>query len=171
MRRDVEADDAGPMKRDPVLVVSANADIGVPPRKVKILNVSLEDWRNGLRHTAETLESAGIAHVALADTPAGLVDVPLCLSRRAYAPIGRSDCSFPRRGSLNFGGQRAVVDAVAGLPHARVVNMNDLICRVGTTQCPPLISGTVVYQDRHHLSTAFVATISKQFDARVSGAS
>ena len=54
-----------------------------------------------------------------------------------------------------FGAERT---AVAGLAGVAIVDLTDAFCNA--SKCPPIIDGTVVYQDTNHMTPAFSAHLA-----------
>ena len=125
-------------------------------------------WTAAVRSTSLQLEAAGLDNVVLLDTPNPARDIPLCLSRAAFTLFARKDCDFPRSDALVPTIRDTTVAAIAGLSHARAVDMNDLICP--RLSCSARRGKLIVYRDDGHLSDEFVLSLAPAFGDRISRA-
>jgi hypothetical protein len=142
----------------PVLTVLGSSQLYVSPDR-------LSRWRASMRATSQRLSDAGLNHVVLLDTPNPAWDIPGCLSAADFAPLARNNCDFPRAEAIHSDVLRATRQAVSAIPHARVVDMNDLICP--TAVCPARTNNLVVYRDFSHLSDEFVLSLVPELSARM----
>ena len=136
--------------------VRAGADGSLEP-------LSAGDWSLGVRSMLATFDSAGINTLLVRDTPRPGISIPACLSRAEHRGAPVSSCSVARSVAVDSLAHRADVDAVAGLPHAHLVDLTDRIC--GETRCEPIRDGVVVYLDDNHLSDAFVRRLEPAVDS------
>ncbi len=141
--------------QDVVQVLPANAEDPLPHF----------EWAEGLRSTLVTLDSAGIATMLIADTPAPHRHVPACLSRAQHREQPSSVCDVPRSRAVDAVAQRAEVEAVRGLTHVRRLDVNDRIC--SATTCEAVRQGVVVYLDDNHLTDAFVRGLAPAIDSGI----
>ncbi len=129
-----------------------------------------ETWREALRKTLETMDSAGITTVLLRDTPSPGFDVPDCISgdtswwARHHAS-GKNPCTIDRAKALNEGLFRAELEAAAGLPYVHVLDLSDLFC--SGVVCAPMINGLPVYSDESHISEPFARSIASAVGDRL----
>ncbi|HTK49536.1 MAG TPA: acyltransferase family protein [Gemmatimonadaceae bacterium] len=120
-------------------------------------SLSPDGWRDGVRATLATLDSAGITTILLADTPAPRRTIPTCLSRAEHRGRPASVCAVPRARAVDSLAHRLDAEAASGFAHVRYLDLTDRIC--GPTTCEPIRAGVVVYRDNNHLTEAFVRTI------------
>jgi peptidoglycan/LPS O-acetylase OafA/YrhL len=120
-------------------------------------SLSADGWRDGVRATLATLDSAGITTTLLADTPAPRRTIPACLSRAEHRGRPASVCAVPRARAVDALAHRLDAEAASGFAHVRYLDLTDRIC--GPTTCEPVRGGIVVYRDNNHLTERFVRTI------------
>jgi peptidoglycan/LPS O-acetylase OafA/YrhL len=126
-------------------------------------------WRDGLRRTYGKLSSAGINTVVIRGTPSPGFDVPSCLSRRASgAPFTAKPCAYDRERSLVPAAVAAQNDALRGLPHIALVDVNDRFC--SGQLCAVVQRGAIVFRDDGHLTTAFSLATAPVLRARIASA-
>ncbi|MGD0480553.1 MAG: acyltransferase family protein [Terracidiphilus sp.] len=151
----------------PAAVVMANRQLQNFSPGLKGQN---ETWREGLRKTLETMDSAGVTTILLRDTPSPGFDVPDCVSgdtswwARHHAS-GKNPCMLDRAKALNEGIFRAEQEAAAGLPHVHVLDLSDLFCDGAV--CPPMKNGVLVYSDESHISGPFARSIASAVGDRL----
>ena len=126
-------------------------------------SLSLEGWRDGLRSTLATLDSAGVPTLLLRDAPAARREVPACLSRAAHDGRPLKSCGVSRVASLDSLARRVDSEAASGLSRVTLLDLTDEVC--GPTTCAPVRNGIVVFRDNNHLAEAFVQRLSHAFDA------
>jgi hypothetical protein len=120
-------------------------------------SLSPEGWRDGVRSTLATLDSAGITTILLADTPAPRRTIPTCLSRAKHRGRSAAVCTVPRARAVDTLAHRLDAEAASGFAHVRYLDATDRIC--GPTTCEPMRDGVVVYRDNNHLTEKFVRMI------------
>jgi peptidoglycan/LPS O-acetylase OafA/YrhL len=127
-------------------------------------------WREASRKTLETLDSAGLKTIVLRDTPLPGFDIPGCLagdsswwSRKRNSR--KNTCMLDRAQVLDGGVFHAEQQAVAGLPHSRVLDLSDLFCDGAV--CPPVKNGLVVYRDSNHISGEFARSLAPAVSGRL----
>ena len=113
------------------------------------------------REAWRPLIEAGSQVVVLADVPRMREDVIACVAKHRLA--GGARCAMPRDDAL--AGLDAPVAAAAGLDHAHVLDLNELLCP--EVRCPPVIGHVLAYQDTSHLSATFVTTLTGIFTRRL----
>jgi peptidoglycan/LPS O-acetylase OafA/YrhL len=151
----------------PAAVVMANRQLQGFSPGIKGPN---ETWREGLRKTLETMDSAGVTTILLRDTPSPGFDVPDCMSgdtswwARHHAS-GKNPCMLDRAKALNEGIFRAEQEAAAGLPYVHVLDLSDLFCNGAV--CPPMKNGLLVYSDESHISEPFARSIASAVGDRL----
>jgi peptidoglycan/LPS O-acetylase OafA/YrhL len=134
-------------RRDAVLATANGGIDSLPP----------EGWRDGVRATLATLDSAGITTMLLADTPVPHRTIPACLSRAQRRGRPASVCAVPRARAVDSLAHRLDAEAASGFAHVRYLDATDRIC--GPTTCEPMRDGVVVYRDNNHLTEKFVRMI------------
>ena len=113
------------------------------------------------REAWRPLIEAGSQVVVLADVPRMREDVIACVAKHRLA--GGARCAMPRDDAL--AGLDAPVAAAAGLDHAHVLDLNELLCP--EVRCPPVVGHVLAYQDTSHLSATFVTTLTGIFTRRL----
>lgn len=153
--------------RPSVLVIAQYSAQGV----VRVLPVDSADaplastWREGLRSTLRTLDSAGVTTLLIGDTPAPHRLVPACLSRAQHDGQPSSVCDVPRSRAVDTLARRAEVEGVAGLTTVHLLDLTEHVC--GATTCAAMRGDTVVYLDDNHLTDAFVRGLTPTLDSAV----
>jgi peptidoglycan/LPS O-acetylase OafA/YrhL len=122
-----------------------------------------EGWQRGLRATLRVFDAARILTVVLRDTPRPGFDVPGCLARATWAPWQERVCLFDRATGMRSDVAAAEAAAAFGLPHVRVVDLTEHICR--TSPCEPVRNGMVLFRDTNHLTARYSATLAPMLEA------
>ncbi|MFK3985108.1 SGNH hydrolase domain-containing protein [Micromonospora sp. NPDC050397] len=140
--------------RPALLIVSGVTQIplvdGVLPRPGR---ATAQAQTEALAQTWSEVAGTGLPLVVLRDTPAFRVDVAECVSanRRAL-----TRCASLREAALAGGLPQE--RAATGLAGVHLVDLNDAICP--TSSCAPVIGGTLVYRDSHHLTAAYARSLA-----------
>ena len=129
--------------------------------------LDLKDGENQNEATVEGLVDAwtpvakkGTEIIAIVDSPAPSRDVFECVIK--HQTKSKSHCSVPRDETFPFDAQPAAVKQV---PHAKLVDLTDLICE--RTACSPVIGGVVAYRRAGHLSDTYVKTLAPYLRERL----
>jgi peptidoglycan/LPS O-acetylase OafA/YrhL len=142
----------------PALVVVSNSQ-GYPGGRDSQARVSLAEWHEGTRRTIARLDRPGLQVVLIRDSPRPGFRVPECLSRAAFSPFTRLDpCRIDRSAALNQEVFDVEREAAAPFPRAVVLDLTEAFCNQST--CPPVLDGTVVYQDSNHMTKSFSASLA-----------
>jgi hypothetical protein len=152
----------------PSLVFIANAVIYLrrPGKQAGPFDVSLNQWREGMRHTVEALSSARIQVVIMRDNPISDFDIPTCLARsmrHSWYPGGT--CEMDRSTSLNPAVFEAEKESVSGLPNVHFIDLTDRLCR--TDVCWSVQQGLVMYRDDNHLTGRFAASLAPELEEQL----
>ena len=113
---------------------------------------------DGFRRAWQALPASVQRIVVIRDTPKARMSTMDCVHRAVSGGLRpASACALPRDDSLDT--DPAVI-AARGLksPQARVVDLTPVFCNAD--QCFPVIGGTLVYKDEHHLTTTFARTLA-----------
>ncbi|WP_104205315.1 acyltransferase family protein [Billgrantia saliphila] len=109
----------------------------------------------GLRNTVDTLLGYGLRVIVMAPTPVFSVPMTDCLARRTV----ESCSSFQRRLEKRREAILAVMHEIAEEePSVRVVDFYERLCPGG--KCNSILGDTVVYRDKHHLTTRAARELS-----------
>jgi peptidoglycan/LPS O-acetylase OafA/YrhL len=101
-----------------------------------------------------SLATAGIPQVVIRNTPWAPFDLPECVSTHS----GKlSRCAFDRSRALGRAGNHEVL-AAAKVPNATLVDLTDYLCP--RELCPPVIGGTMVWRDSHHLTATYARSLA-----------
>ncbi|GAB3098071.1 SGNH hydrolase domain-containing protein [Lysobacter terrae] len=127
-----------------------------------------EQWLSGTRSFLGRVHTATPDVVLLGPTPIlpfnGL-DCLLTKNRSQTPPIDGTGCEVP----LKDVAPRAVSDALkqaAGMySNVRVLDLNPIICADG--RCSSWRDGRLVYRDGQHLNAAFVASLDRELESRL----
>ena len=142
----------------PAVVILANSDAWVswaPPERV--VRVSREAWRNGLRTTLTTLAAAGMRTIVLRDTPGFQFNVLRCLSRALGRHRSPDACAAPRNEVVREDVYAAARSAVAGLANASTLDLIDYFC--DPNACPVMRNGIVAFKDARHISEHYALSL------------
>ncbi len=112
-------------------------------------------WREGFRTILDRLTRAGVTVVVIRDTPKAFKSFSNCLAQG-----GDTKCDRPRFQALPLDSPDVSVAKEFGRG-VRIVDLTNRIC--DETVCPVTRNGMIVYQDHHHLTATFSATLSGEF--------
>ena len=146
----------------PALIVTSNSHAY---QSTPLDSVDARAWSAGLQRTLMQLAHATTAVTLIEDIPRPGIDVPICLSRAAWRGDDASPCSFARDAGINPAVTAGEHAAVASVPGAHLVNMNDYIC--DAARCPPGRGSMVLYTDDSHMTARFSASLATQLAARL----
>lgn len=144
----------------PVLVIVANSDAHVTWPDRKVIRLTPEEWREGSRRTFAILDSAGIATVALRDTPGFHIDVLRCLSRALGHGRPVSECAASRTDVVREDVYSAVKEAAAGFPHVSTLDLTDLFC--DANRCPLIRDNIIMFRDGGHISFRYARSLASK---------
>lgn len=118
--------------------------------------IRAQDWLEGMHHTMQMFNDAGIQVVVMRDSPRPGFDVPTCLARQAKSPWRALNCRFQRSHSLDNVEYHLIQQASQQLPYIAFIDLSERICQ--TAMCDPFDHqhGVVLFRDAHHLTTRFV---------------
>jgi peptidoglycan/LPS O-acetylase OafA/YrhL len=90
------------------------------------------------------------------------LNIPSCLSNHS----DWRNCDYSRSTGLNdsWGVREAVAAADAHIP---LIDSTSWVCP-GTSKCPPVIGGMIVFRDEHHLTATYSASLAPALDAALS---
>ena len=106
----------------------------------------------GMARYWKQLQGHGISVVAIKESPDVGLNVPECITKNPAAP---KNCAVPKAKAI-ASDLPTVYAARAALGTVPLIDMNSLIC--GQVNCPPIIGNVLVYQDSHHLTSAYALT-------------
>jgi peptidoglycan/LPS O-acetylase OafA/YrhL len=113
----------------------------------------------GMAQYWDQLESHGISVVAIRESPDVGLNVPDCLSK--HTP---QMCTVPKaKAEAHNPPTKFAIQAVTG--KVPLINMDSLIC--GPATCPPVVGNVLVYQDSHHLTSAYALTTTPYLEMRL----
>jgi peptidoglycan/LPS O-acetylase OafA/YrhL len=113
----------------------------------------------GMAQYWDQLESRGISVVAIRESPDVGLNVPDCLSK--HTP---EMCTVSKaKAEVHNPPTKFAVRAVSG--KVPLINMDSLIC--GPATCPPVVGNVLVYQDSHHLTSAYALTTAPYLEKRL----
>lgn len=146
----------------PAIVLIANAHtynviVGSADPLTDTSDVAIREWHDGLLRTLGALRASGASLVVLEDTPRPFADVPRCLVKFIDNP-GRCDLN-PKR-ALNPRQSTAERTAVAAVPGASYISLNDALC--DGQKCPAQRDGVVRFRDNSHISVRFAASLTSR---------
>ena len=152
----------------PSIVVIGNAITYVAPqgKPASRSDVSLSEWRDGMKRTLEALTSAGLQVAAVRDTPLASFDVPTCLARSLRHPsYPGAPCAVDRSIAVNpavFAAERA---AASGLQNVRFVDLTDQLCERDV--CRAVHGAAIMYRNNGHLTGAFADSLMPVLEAEL----
>ncbi|MCK7593322.1 acyltransferase family protein [Pseudomarimonas salicorniae] len=123
-------------------------------------DISEDEWIAGSMQMLAALSQTARQVVLLQPTPVLREDPLVCLARREWRPkwLGGASCRLqPSDESIapELAANREVADA---MPSVTILHLNDLVCN--EMDCRAVRSGTPVYRDTQHLSSAYVEALS-----------
>ena len=134
----------------PDLVVTTSTRTNVLWEKPEILD---DSWIDAVK----TLNTAGIAVLAVRDTPRSAQDVPECLAESPDDYIG---CGAKR---IDLFSDVPPTDGIAGsLPGTTFLDFTDYFC--GDIYCPAVIGNVIVYKDDNHVTRSYMNTFTPIFE-------
>jgi peptidoglycan/LPS O-acetylase OafA/YrhL len=111
------------------------------------------------------LARSGISVVAIRESPNMGINIPQCIAKY---PSSLSRCTIPASKALkkDTPSVYAVKDAAGTVP---LIDMTPLLC--SPVSCLPVIGNVLVYQDNHHLTSAYTQTTAPYLEQRLLAAS
>jgi hypothetical protein len=106
----------------------------------------------GMARYWKQLAGHGISVVAIKESPNVGLNVPECLTKNPGLP---KRCAVPKAKAI-VSDLPTLYATRAALGTVPLIDMNSLIC--GRVNCPPIIGNVLVYQDSHHLTSAYALT-------------
>jgi hypothetical protein len=119
------------------------------------------EWREGTARVLASIAPSTHRIAVLAPTPLLPFDGPACLARRDWRRQWlalRDHCQTDGRSRSTDLVERALGEAVAMHPSARLVDMGPVICPDG--RCRAERDGMVIYRDNEHLANDYVETLA-----------
>lgn len=119
-------------------------------------------WHDGLMRSIDRLKAGTGQVVLMADTPASLVDPPVCLSAHPKSILA---CATPVDKAIQsdwLAGEQALADQ-ENIP---LIDGGTWVCP--TTPCPVVIGNVLVYSDGGHLTATFSSTLAGRLRAAIS---
>jgi hypothetical protein len=147
----------------PALVIMSSSDAYV--RDTDDTQLSIGDYRDGLRALSARLDASKVPFVWIADTPNTGFNTPVCLSRHDVAMLGNSDCTFPRATAWSPATRDAQREVFGS---ERLIDLSASICAPNALRCDVERNDMVLYRDSNHLTSTFAATFGPAFEARLS---
>jgi peptidoglycan/LPS O-acetylase OafA/YrhL len=134
-----------------LLVMSSNGLDGVLLEGEHDLHGSAadHDWQEGLEATLRQVTPAAGRTVIIGDIPSLGQSAPECVA--AHIDDVQA-CAAPRTPAVPVSHDVAE-QAAASTEHAGYVNVTNWLC--GTTECPAVIDGIVVYYNQYHVSATY----------------
>ncbi len=121
-----------------------------------------EQWREGTARMLAAIVPSARETVVLAPTPVLPFSGPSCLARRDWRRQWLAldvHCSARSHESSFDSVERALAEAVARYPSARLVDMEAIVCPGG--ECRAERDGVVIYRDSEHLAVNYVETLAQ----------
>ena len=119
------------------------------------------DIGKGMAKYWQQLERHGIPVVAIKETPLPGRNMLECVSRNLADP---SICDVPRSMAIRRH-LPTVYAARATRGKVPIIDMNPLIC--GPLDCAAVVGNVLVYQDSHHLTSAYTLTMAPYLERRL----
>jgi hypothetical protein len=120
-----------------------------------------DEWREGTSRVLAAIAPSAQRIAILEPTPVLPFDGPACLARRdwrrRWLPTGDL-CRADGQSRSIEGVERALAEAVARQPTARLVDMDGFVCPGG--RCLAERDGMVIYRDNEHLALDYVETLA-----------
>lgn len=132
----------------------SSAHIRGPWTAAGVYAVTYEEWAAGLRRSLERLRTAGVPVLVLRDSPSPRKNIGNCIARSRWRGISDENCNTLRANALDPR-ISPLESEVATSVGARFADLSTELC--DSNVCPGVKSGTLVYRDANHLTTAFAA--------------
>jgi peptidoglycan/LPS O-acetylase OafA/YrhL len=126
----------------PAMGAAAQADIGA-----------------GMAQYWKQLQGDGMSVIAIKESPDVRVNVPACLAKHT-----QSKCAVPKAKAVEAD-PPTVYATQASSGTVPLIDMDSLIC--GPATCPPVVGNVLVYQDSHHLTSAYALTTAPYLEKRL----
>jgi peptidoglycan/LPS O-acetylase OafA/YrhL len=123
-----------------------------------------ETWLKGWERTVTTIEETGAEVVPIADTPWAEESVPECLSLPANGGDPRK-CGIEADEALEKPEVRARSMELQAELGATVVDPLPWFCLEDV--CPAIVENTLVYRDRHHMTTDYSRSLEAVLEERL----
>ncbi|MBN7136895.1 hypothetical protein A7A76_19325 [Lysobacter enzymogenes] len=121
-----------------------------------------QQWQDGTVAVLRPLAAAANKVLVLMPTPMLPFNAPACVATRGREEDGgrlsAPDCAARLDEIERKDIEQALGAAVARVPGARLVNLNDLLCLNGV--CSAVVDGQLAYRDAQHLNAAYVESLS-----------
>ncbi|WP_420129544.1 acyltransferase family protein [Longimicrobium sp.] len=155
------------LRPDAVVMTSSTNYIDAADGGTTHTRIRAAEWEAGTRRTLAAFQAAQVPVVLLRDTPWPDAHVPHCLARSAWTSWwrGARSCTFAQTNPLSELAERLERRAAAGVPGVRYVEMTDPICRA--SPCRPERDGMVLYNDSHHLTATFSASLAPALEREI----
>ncbi|MEV3937256.1 acyltransferase family protein [Glycomyces sp. NPDC049804] len=125
-----------------------------------------ETWLGGWERTVTTLSETGAKVVAIADTPWAEGSVPECLSLPANGSDPRK-CAIDPEAAVAKPELRAEAMELQGELGATVIDPMAWFCLADV--CPVIVENTLVYRDRHHMTTYYAKSLATLLGEQLPG--
>ncbi|MEM8558579.1 MAG: acyltransferase family protein [Bacteroidota bacterium] len=131
-------------------------------------SIGRDEWEPATSRLLQRLAESSQTVTVLRDVPRPPSDSPACLSRATWRGLDPSkQCSFPHDRDQGVNVYDVQVASASLIPSAEVLDLNELVCT--SDICRPIRSGdagpVVVWQDSHHITSAFASLIFEEFDS------
>ncbi|OIQ69555.1 hypothetical protein GALL_488440 [mine drainage metagenome] len=113
-------------------------------------------WHEGITATLNRLKAGADQVILLADTPAALVDPPVCLSAHPKSILA---CATPVEKAISSDWLQGE-HAVASEENIPLIDADPWVCP--TAPCPVVIGHTLIYSDSGHLTATFSVTMAER---------
>jgi peptidoglycan/LPS O-acetylase OafA/YrhL len=122
---------------------------------------------NGMAQDWKQLQSHGISVVAIKESPDVGLNIPNCIAKN---PSSLKNCTIPTARAIPAKKDLPTTYATkATQGTVPLIDMNSLIC--GPVSCLPIVGNVLVYQDNHHLTSAYALTTAPYLETRLLNAS
>jgi hypothetical protein len=128
--------------------------------------LSAGTWGDGMRSMLSSIAATHSVPIILSDVPRPGFNVPVCLSRARQHARPDSACAVQRSQAVNSDLRSAESVAASSVPTTRVVDLADKFCDGNV--CPNILSGTVLYRDTNHITTAAAKMLEPALDEKLS---
>ena len=147
-----------------IVVVAGTRGFATVDSKGRLLSGSARSaaWRNGMKRTVAQLKLTSSKVLYIADTPASLVDPPVCLSAH---PENALACATPVVNAIQIDWTRQEVSMTIDEGIA-FIDPGLWICP--TSPCPVVLGNLLVYRDSGHLTATFSGALASRLRKAIS---
>ena len=147
-----------------IVVVAGTRGFATVDSKGRLLSGSAKSaaWRNGMKRTVAQLKLTSSKVLYIADTPASLVDPPVCLSAH---PENALACATPVVNAIQIDWTRQEVSMTID---EGIAFIDPALWICPTSPCPVVLGNLLIYRDGGHLTATFSSALASRLRKAIS---